>query len=657
MIRTIKFLAGGLLAAMLVACGGGGGSPGVTSGTGNNSTPTTVTPTVTLSLVDASNAAVSNNTVTPGSQVFVRATLKDENGAAVPNKLVAFTSTSGLISFTPTTGQVLTDSTGVARVQVAPASSTTVGADTITATATIGTTAVTKTLDVQTSPVNVVLSNLTPTSTTLTAFQATPVTVNVSVGGQPATTTPVIVNFTANCGTFSPTSASTNSLGKAVSTFTATGCVGGPATLTATAVGATPIQTNVTVQAPEPANLLFVSATPSTIFTSNAPSGVKQSTVIFKVVDASGGGITTQQQVQVSLSPASIAAGVTFADSGTTAPKTLLTDVNGQVTVSVKAGAVPTPLTLNAQLVSNSAITASSAGLSVNSGRAVQNFFSLSVQPFNIEGGQYDGEVSTLTIRAADRLAQPVPPGTPVSFIAEGGQVTGSCQLATDSQDKSVCSVSLVSQAFRPANGRITVLSYMDGEEVFVDANGNNKYDVGETFYDMGQPFLDNNENGTLDTGEQKVGDPSVSGSGIGAAPCAAHDFLVSNVASTCDGVWGATRVRARAVIVFSTSFAKPGTFVDAAQTETGFTVTVADQNNNAMPFGTTITATISGGTNCSVASIVPAQVNSTTEPTTHSIQVQKGSAAGSTCLGAIVRVTATTPKGNQTVLGDKVVN
>lgn len=652
MIRLMKLLGAGLLATLLVACGGGGGSAGATVGTQGN-TGTTITPTLTLSIVDSAGATISTNTVSPGALVYAQAVVKDDKGVAVANKLVTFTSTSSLVAFQPSAAAVLTDSNGTAKIQISPATSTTSGADRITATATnvgTGSVAVTASIDVQTTPANVTLSNLSPGATTLTAFQSTSVSVDVSIGGVAATTTPVQVTFTANCGTFSPATATTNSLGKAVSTFSAAGCVGGPATLRASAVGATPVQGNVTVQAPAATNLLFVSATPATIFTSNATSGVKQSTVIFKVVDASGNGIASPEQVQVSLSPAAIAAGVTFADTNNTAAKILATDASGQVTVIVKSGAVPTPLTLNAQLVSNSAITASSAGLAVNSGRAVQNFFSLSVEKFNIEGWNYDGETTKLTIRAADRLGQPVPVGTPVSFISEGGQVNGSCQLAADANNQSACVVTLTSQAFRPTNGRVTVLAYMDGEEVFVDANGNNKYDVGETFFDMGQPFLDNNENNTYDTGEQRVGDSSLAGSGIGNQNCAAHAFQVSNVGGTCDGVWGATRVRAPQVIVFSTSFAQPGVFSGVSRA--GFTVQVADQNGNAMPVGSTLTTSLSGGQNCSVVSIVPSTIASTTESTVHGIVIRSGTATGDTCGGAAITVNITTPKGNQTVLG-----
>jgi hypothetical protein len=259
-------------------------------------------------------------------------------------------------------------------------------------------------------------------------------------------------------------------------------------------------------------------------------------------------------------------------------------------------------------------------------------------------------------VRAADRLGQPVPAGTPVSFISEGGQIAASCTLASDVNGLTSCSVTLSSQAFRPADGRITLLAYMDGDEIFVDTNGNNRFDSGETFYDMGQPFLDANEDGVYTAAtEQKVGDPTVAGSGIGSAACAPHAYLIDNVPNTCDATWGPTRVRAEYRVVLSGSFAKT-TGVFGVPGATSVDVLLRDVNDNPMPFGTTVTASVSGGTNCSIVETIPATVPSTTSPTTHRVVYTRGSDAGDTCSGAVITVKATTPKGNQTLLGSVTV-
>ena len=46
--------------------------------------------------------------------------------------------------------------------------------------------------------------------------------------------------------------------------------------------------------------------------------------------------------------------------------------------------------------------------------------------------------------------------------------------------------------------GRSSVLAYAIGEESFVDANGNGKYDEGEAFVDMPEAFIDHNEDGVF---------------------------------------------------------------------------------------------------------------------------------------------------------------
>jgi hypothetical protein len=653
MMKMIRWIAPALFATALAACGGGGGSAGTTatgggSGSGSGSTPS-ATPTLVLSLIDASGSTISNHSVPSGSITYAKAVVTDSTGAKVANKLVAFSSGSNLLTFSPASGQVLTDGTGAAKVLISPASLSTSGAGTLSASAIIGSQTLSDTIDIQTSPAQVALANLASSQATLTAFQSAGVSVDVSVNGQSAGSIPITVNFAASCGAFSPASTTSNSSAKATSTFTATGCTGGAVTLTASAVGAAPVQTSVNVQAPTPTNLLFVSATPPTIYTSLAAFGVKQSTVVFKVVDASGAPITSPTDVKVSLSTASIASGVVFADTNTTTPKIVSTDSNGLVSVIVKSGSVPTPLALTAQLVSNSVITASSAGLSVNSGRPSQAFFSMSAESFNIEGAEHDGVTDAITILVADRLGQPVPAGTPVSFITEGGQIAASCQLTIDSNNHSGCTVSFISQAFRPANNRVTILAYAEGEEVFVDANGNNQYDPGETFYDMGQPFLDTTEGGTFTAGDQKIGDPSVPGAGIGTAACPPHQFQIATVANTCDGAWGPTLVRQNIVVAFSSHYAAATTFNVVSGTEVDFTL--ADVYGNAMPAKTVITATVSGGTGCGLDQIIPSTVPSTPNPTHHAILLT-ATGTGATCSGALINVKATTPIGVQNFLG-----
>jgi hypothetical protein len=57
------------------------------------------------------------------------------------------------------------------------------------------------------------------------------------------------------------------------------------------------------------------------------------------------------------------------------------------------------------------------------------------------------------------------------------------------------------SRTRNPRDGVVTVIAIADGEEAFVDLNGNGKYDAGEPFIDLGEPFVDANDNGVWDDG------------------------------------------------------------------------------------------------------------------------------------------------------------
>src|SRR4249920_1488173 len=140
------------VAMSLVSCGGGGGSPGVplvgvtpgtgsTSGSGGATTPV-ATPSLKLSLKNSSGADTTSVGLTGTT---AQAILLDAAGAPVANKRVTFATDAATAVISPSS--VLTDSTGVAVVQIAPASLTATGAGTLTATGTVGTTAITKAID------------------------------------------------------------------------------------------------------------------------------------------------------------------------------------------------------------------------------------------------------------------------------------------------------------------------------------------------------------------------------------------------------------------------------------------------------------------------------------------------------------------------------
>jgi hypothetical protein len=399
---------------------------------------------------------------------------------------------------------------------------------------------------------------------------------------------------------------------------------------------------------------------------STARTGTKTAVVQYKVVNELGVGVSGQA-VQLSLDSQSIAAGVAFVNaadgSSNSAAQTIKTDFDGIAKVTVRAGPLPTGVIVTATLLSSPGVKAGSINLSVTSGAITQRSLSVSTRTPAVEGFNLDNAVAELTIIAADRMGNPVPPGTVVNFVTSHGLVgtfetgtatkvitntvtgvattitvpritdsKGSCTLDPSSS----CKVQLISSGTRPANGLVTILAYADGEESFIDLNGNNVWDIGEPFTDMGTAYLDVNTNFVYDVGV----DQAIPGGKTGTSACAGTDISIIN---TCDGTWSDfIRVRQRMVAVWSTSQARITDL--GGRTSTVFLVSITDLNGNGMASGTTVVADIvAGGAGCRVLGIA-ADFDSTVRGQYR--VVLNGDAS---CLGATFRVTVTSPSGFQT--------
>jgi len=248
------------------------------------------------------------------------------------------------------------------------------------------------------------------------------------------------------------------------------------------------------------------------------------------------------------------------------------------------------------------ALSTQSDQLVISTGIPAQDEFSTAATAHNIEGWAYDGETSTITVRAADHFRNPVPDGTAVSFTSEGGSVVSSCNTVAGS-----CSTVLTSQALRPSNGRVTVLARATGEEAFTDKNGNGTADAGEftdangVSTDMPEAFVDWNENGLYDVGEPYY---DFNGNGsydhIGGAGDGLYNGVLCTPGAAICSAQKSIDVRSSQTIVFSSSDAtiainngnnialtpcNPAT----GNTPTTINVAVVDRNGNAMPAGTQI--------------------------------------------------------------------
>jgi hypothetical protein len=600
--------------------------------TGTVAFSATAAPAISVGLFDPSSGT-PRNSISSGNPARVSATLKQTTGAPAVGVVVTFTTAATTGTFTPTSGTALTDSTGVASVLLNAPNLTSAGAGIVTATGqvTTGTTtnAVTGTASYSLGATNISLSPVSIATPTLSAYGTTSISVIVSAGGV-ASTTPFTVNFTSPCasnGRATLTSSVQTVNGVATASYRDNACAGSDI-ITATIPGLTATsQGTITVSPPAVGSIQFVSATPASISLRGTGGLGRQETsqISFRVVDVAGnplGGRTVNFSLNTSVG------GITL--SSTSAPSD---PTSGLAVTNVQAGTISTPVRVTATTINGTdTLSTQSDTLSITTGIPAQDSFSLSATILNIEGLDNDGITTQLTIRVADHFRNPVPDGTAVNFTAEGASVVGSCVTRDGA-----CSVTLTSQAFKPSNGRITVLAYAVGEEAFVDLNGNGWFDIlpiselrdpdgrsgdlPEAFVDFNEngirdanePFIDFNNNGIYDGPDGKfsgvlcdetVAGRSAPGSCASSKTINVRDstvIVLSGAAPffrTNPNDTAATAPPSSNGIVFPASISLPTCSTAADFTPSSVTrdYVITDVNGNALPAGTTITFTTTNG-------------------------------------------------------------
>ena len=603
-----------LIALALVSCGGGGGGGGSTScpggfltcnGTGTDDGTTTQTPKVTMTLVDAGTGVATNN-LTSGKPLTVRAVLVSATGLPLANRVVTFSTNSSLAIFDPASGTRLTDANGLATINLLAADLASSGAAEVTATVDVDGASVTQKIAYAVSPGSVTLSNLSANSSSLSAYGSTSVSVQVFFNGA-LTTTPLTVNFSSGCdsnGKASITKSAATINGVATATYTDKGCAGSD-TITASLQGSS-AQTTVLVAGPRASNISYVSASPSSIALAGT-GGVglsSDSVVTFKVVDSTNNPVASKL---VNFDLSTWVGGIKL-NNLSSGPVQATSDGSGLVSVTVSAGSVPTPVWVTASLADAPTIVTQSTNVTISTGRPTQDRFSLSIGTFNIEGWDRDGTKTSATVHAFDRLGNPVADGTVVNFISEGAGIQPSCMTSSGA-----CSVNITSGEFRPRAdsepssfavkaGRITILAYAQGEESFDDLNQNNIYDLGEPYRNLGDAFVDDNENSTWGAGEREIQFQLGNVSACPSYPSDGRYYNAPYKAGTCDNIWGRAHVRRTLVLVLSSyriGTVAPSTFtfpssppLPAPQIcSATFGFRLSDVNNNPMPAGATIAA------------------------------------------------------------------
>ena len=537
------------------------------------------TPSITL--------ALSTSSVTTATPATITALVRDATGAGVVGQVVKFRTVDGLGALAVTSA--LTDNTGSASTTLTASSATQSGADQVIATTTVNGTALQASQGFQLTAASVAIASVTPDIANLGPYGQT--NVHVALSGTIAGT-PVVVSITSAClasgkATLTPATATTTT---AVADFTYrdAGCGATTAsdTLRASVAGSGSTGSLViAIQSPTATSINFISASPSSIFLKGS-GFVETSTIAFRVLDNAGNGLPNQS---VSLTATTFAGGLTLDDGSV--PVTRLSDNLGNVIVRINSGTVPTPVRVTASLVDNPAtapneslITTVSSSLAIAVGLPSQLNFSLSQGTKNIEGGNIDGVANTYNIIASDRLGNPVPAGTAVNFVTEGGQVEAIKQTSIDATGNARATANFLSSSPRPADGRITVVAYALGEESFLDQNGNNIWDGSEPFQDLGSLYLDRVYNGHYNRDVDQF--IALSLPGATTASCVRPEslpppanqllgfdtsipsipsvdpsypgFLPPPVPTSCDATWGKAYVRRAIQTVLSTSEARP---------------------------------------------------------------------------------------------------
>jgi hypothetical protein len=327
-------------------------------------------------------------------------------------------------------------------------------------------------------------------STTISIFGTSGITAQVlDDEGNPVTDGTAVFFSTSLQGTGVTTSDTTVD-GLATAIFSA-GTQSGVATVLATS-GTASATVSITIASGPAGSLEFVSALPTVIGVKGSALPQK-STITFRVRDVNGNPVTDGTQVTFTLI-SGVGGGETLepAQVGTTA---------GLAATVLTSGTVSGPVRVQAK-VTVGAITLTSTSTNVSIAGGAPSGAHLGVAPAfrNIAGLVTQGIICPIVAIAGDRFGNPVPLNTAVSFATNGGVV--SPQGLTDdlgnafSETKSgppTPHVGTPANFGDPRTGFVTVIAITQGEETFIDSNGNGLFD-GPQEFDPNDPELDTPE-------------------------------------------------------------------------------------------------------------------------------------------------------------------
>ncbi|MBF2720295.1 Ig-like domain-containing protein [Psychrobacter sp. NG254] len=494
------------LSLALAGCGGSGGTDtiapepdlGVTIGTDDGGVGSgdigDVLNVSTISLLDT-NANITR--VVSMSGVTAQVVVTDSEGNGVSGALVTFSGDG--VQFGTSNGAVLTNADGVATTSVVPLSSTDTGSYSLSATATYDDVSVTTaSYNYSLQAVNITLVNFATGENTLESGGSTIVTLQTKDTVTDQFQNDVTVNLTSTCGSFENASITSSNQGNVSATYSSIDSNGnlceGLQTITAVSASNTSSSqsVNVNIKSIEASSIVYTTTNSVVLGAKN--SGSSSSSQIEFTVYANGVPAANQD---VTLDLIKSPSDFNFVSQGNRDSKPLKSNSLGKVTVNLYPGNIPGPVEIQASLQSNANTFALAKNISVATGRPTQNGVTLAIGKNVLADNAIDS--TNISAYLTDRQGNFVPDGTVVSFVAEGGTVTPNCATVSGN-----CTVTFTSQNPRPANGRVSVIAYVEGDKAYSDLNGDNVYTVGidDLLDNIGNFFRDDNEDLKYTPGE-----------------------------------------------------------------------------------------------------------------------------------------------------------
>ena len=532
------------------------------------------------------------------SGVTAQVVVTDSEGNGVSGALVTFSGDG--VQFGTSNGAVLTNADGVATTSVVPLSSTDTGSYSLSATATYDDVSVTTaSYNYSLQAVNITLVNFATGENTLESGGSTIVNLQTKDTVTDQFQNDVTVNLTSTCGSFENASITSSNQGNVSATYSSIDSNGnlceGLQTITAVSASNTSSSqsVNVNIKSIEASSIVYTTTNSVVLGAKN--SGSSSSSQVEFTVYANGVPAANQD---VTLDLIKSPSDFNFVSQGNRATKTLKSNSLGKVTVNLYPGNIPGPVEIKASLQSNANTFALAKNISVATGRPTQNGVTLAIGKNVLADNAIDS--TNISAYLTDRQGNFVPDGTVVSFVAEGGTVTPNCATVSGN-----CTVTFTSQNPRPANGRVSVIAYVEGDKAYSDLNGDNVYTVGidELLDNIGNFFRDDNEDlkytpgeFVYKRGEQQGGDQAICAAATLSQPNLPN-FIVGNDtdATQCDNLLP-TVLRKQVIMGFAND---TPTFYNYSQVS-GF-VSFEMYGNSvrtvSMPSGTALSLTVKDNT------------------------------------------------------------